>query len=172
MKLLWTKSNNIGSRLIQWGTGGDCSHFAVCFDDRPGGYGLVFHSSMVGANLDFLGSFQGNHQIVHCLEPSQELDEEKIYLALVSRFNHKPYDKLAYLYFALRVLGLKLFRIPLPSRNIWGNKDFLLCTEMGQALKDAGVPHMPDIQDYGMISPPSLFINFTVDPFWRNTLAL
>ena len=167
MKLLWTKSNNIGSKLIEWGTGGDCSHFAVVFDDRPGGYGILFHSHITGAGLDYFGSFTEKNQIVHAMEPKYPLNEEAVYQALVSRFNHRPYDRLAYLYFGVRVFMLKFFGVPLPQRNRWGDRDALLCTEVAQALSESGVIGLPDLKDYAIISPQSLYNIVTSScPLW------
>lgn len=158
MKLLWTKRNSLGSKLIEWGTDGDCSHFAVVFDDKPGGYGLVFHSTLTsGVNIDWLGDFEKSNEVVHVMVPACEIDEEVIYQSLVQRFYHKGYDKLAYIYFALRVLLFKGFGVKLPVKNLWGDKNRLLCTEMAKALKDSGVMGLPDLADYAMISPYSLY---------------
>lgn len=168
MKLLWTKRNNFGSRLIEWGTDGDCSHFAVVFDDKPGGYGLVFHSHITGVGIDWFGSFCQDYEIVHQMQPKYPINEEAIYQDLVGNFYKRPYDKLAFLYFGLCLVMRKLFGRPLPTRNQWGNKDRLLCTEIACALAQSGVVGLPDLADYGIITPTDLFkIISSVCPLWE-----
>jgi hypothetical protein len=145
MKLLWTKRNNFGSKLIEWGTDGDCSHFAVVFDDKPGGYGLVFHSHIQGVGLDWFGSFVEHYQIVHCLQPKYPINEETVYQSLVSRFCGKEYDQLAFIYFGLCLAAHKLWGLKVPLHNQWGDKNLPLCTEIAAALQDCGIIGLPDL---------------------------
>ena len=157
MKLLWTRRNTFGSKLIEWGTDGDCSHFAVVFDDKPGGYGIVFHSTTaIGVGLAWFGAFRQNYEIVHQMQPKYPINEEAVYQDLVGNFYGKSYDKLAFLYLGICLAGHKFFGRPLPVRNQWGNKDQFLCSEIYTALSQSGVIGLPELGDCGMLSPTKL----------------
>lgn len=161
MLFLFTKSDNIGSNLIQWGLDEGCSHFAMCFDETPDGYGIVLHSSLMGVSLAWFHDFIKTHQIVYCLKPKVTFDEEGAYRAIVDRFYGRPYDYKAFCYWVWRGLLRKYFGRKYPIQNKWGDQRDFLCTEIAKALQlssclcfDVG---LQDVSDLGMISPFQLY---------------
>lgn len=167
MRLLWTRSPKIGSRLIRWGLGEKASHFAVVFDDRPGGYGLVFHSKFTGVGLEWWGHFQKHNEVVYQITPDTTLEsEEALYQEILSRYYGSRYDTKALLYWAWRTILKKLFGWPIPPRNAWGDEGAYLCTELAEALTRS--PFMPaelkavTVSDYGMVTPQNLYNRMTV----------
>jgi len=168
MKLLWTKSNKIGSKLIRWGTNSESSHFCVLFDDKPGGYGIVFHSQFTGVNIKWFGEFQRSNTIVKCLSPKLKINEEALYQILVSNYYGKPYDNLAFLYWTLSVLAHKVFGTDFPTHNQWGDREAFLCTEIGQDLFQLANLKVNKGKDFGMITPDDLFTFFEESDLWQS----
>ena len=170
MILLWTTSKKIGARIIRWGLGSDCSHFAVMFDEDLGERAIVFHSTSRGVGIDWLGSFLKENTIVHSLGPRIPLTlqgEEAIYRKILASNIGVKYDYKALLYWVVWGLMAKMFGTGMPSRNRWQSKKDFLCTEVAPTIiagMGLEVPHF----DFAMVAPHDLYeylsddINFAV----------
>lgn len=134
MRLLFTKNHNVGSKLIMWGTEGDCSHFAAEFDEC-----LVLQSNMLqGVNLTSTNEFMNHNEIVHELKFELPLDmEEAVYQPLVKRLAGKTeYDRKAMCYWALCVINHRITGAPIPEVNKWGDPKKFMCIEVAEQLPD------------------------------------
>lgn len=169
LSLLFTTSDKPLSRLTRWGLETDCSHFAVGFDiHRPSG--IIFHSNVVGVELAFYREFQKNNRIIHALGTyglSLE-DEEKVYLAIVSKAYGGSYDYGAWAFWALNILGNKLFNLDVSKKNLWNSKNSYLCTEIYQGLSGLHVSDhvtFPRIDNTSMIKPHEIYEVLRACPF-------
>ena len=138
MKLLFVKSNKVGSRVIRWGLRSDCSHFAVCFDEDSLGSGIVFHSYGLGTKLEWLGEFDKHFEVVHALEFKTKLavcDEETIYQRLLQLYSGKRYDYPALAWWTWRALLNRLFGVPIGVKNRWSVEGMLLCTAVAGGIE-------------------------------------
>lgn len=150
IRLVWTKNNLVLSKLIRWAFAEPVSHFAMCFDDR-----LVFHSSLTGAEPVWARRFLATHDIVFTLmlRVPPEI-EDKIYDRIYAQFwRSRPYDWGAFFYFFVTGLAHKVFGRPMPTRNLWGDRDSYLCIEIAEVLRPA--IDLPDELD--MLTPMALY---------------
>lgn len=159
MKLVWTKSNLILSVLIRWGLDVDCSHFILVFES-PGG-GLCFESNLLGTHPKFWKNDQKTLTIVHELDVKLPVEtENKVWDVVVDKYDGKPYDYGAFVYFAWRAILKKIFKIPMPAKNKLEKSGTYLCDEVYQALVDAGA--LPDLGiDIAMSSPHDVFVKLS-----------
>lgn len=169
MRFLFSTSKKPVSKLIRWGLGTDCSHFALAFDEGPSGKGIVFHSRLQGVGIDWFSLWSKENKIIHALEFKEKLEpeiEEMIYLSIVERYIGKPYDQGAFAYWSLMVLKKKLVGGGLPSRNLWGSKGSFLCTALAEALREAPIncPELVGVKDLEILSPCSLFKILSTSP--------
>lgn len=161
MKLLFVKSNQIGSKLIRAGLQEDSSHFAVCFDDQAKGSGIVFESNAKGAVLSWFGHFKKTHYLVHALsfkEPMSLEAEEEIYRSMLVQYSGQGYDWRALGYWILQVIGNRVLGLPIAKQNVWQQAGYNLCTGLAGGIpciagwaKENGV-------DLEMIGPTSLYL--------------
>lgn len=142
MKLLFVSSKLIGSRLIRWALKDDCSHFAVCFDEKERletrGSGIVFHSEASGAKLEWFGEFRKTHHIVSALSfktPVTALDEESIYQGMLETYSGQGYDFKALAFWIWRGALWRAFGVPLPAKNRWAVNGYSLCTGLAGGVK-------------------------------------
>lgn len=159
MKLLFVTSNLPGALFIRWGLGTDCSHFAVCFDEEAEGSGIVFHSILGGATLEWFGEFKKNHTIMHALEfktPLTLQDEEDIYQSMLANYSGQGYDVRAFLFWVWRGVLNKFFNVPIPNKNAWAVDGYNLCTAMSQGIKWIKQYAEEKKIDLEMISPHAL----------------
>lgn len=155
MKLVWVKGNKALSKFIMWGLKEPVSHFAIIFDDK-----IVFHSDLLGVRLAWLPSFMETHEIVFSMDfPEATLeDQEGIYQNIITKFDGKPYDYKAFLYFAWRGMLWRFLKKPFPAKNAWGSANGFLCTEMATVLPDHIVPKEVKEKDIAMMSPYRLWL--------------
>lgn len=155
MKLVWTKSNRILSKLIRWGLGVDCSHFLIVFESPAGG--LCFESNLLGTHPKFWKTDKKTLTIVHQIDLPLSVEvEDHVWDVVVDKYDGKGYDYYAFAYFAWRVLLKKCFNIAMPPKNKWAQNGSFLCDEVYVALIDAGV--LPDLGiDIAISSPHDVF---------------
>lgn len=137
MKLLWTTSDRLLSRVIRWATNSPCSHFAICFDEDDEGNGLVFHSGPRGTEILWLWEFLQSHRVVWALETWEPLPlekEERIYKSILKSESGLAYDYAALLWWGWRALLKKFFWVPLPETNAWQSGARRLCTGIAPAV--------------------------------------
>ena len=179
MKLLWVSADKFGSRMIRWGLGSDCSHFAVCFDEQDSltygvPRGIAFHSYGMGTQSLMLRDFLKFYTVIHALEPIASVDEEAVYQAVINEEDERPYDYAALLWFSWRGLLAKIgFQpIELGELNQWQSEYARLCTGIAPTvLKALGIA-LPKGVDPELIPPHDLFRlltgtgKFTSNPRW------
>lgn len=160
MKLLFVRSQLLGSRLIRWGLEEECSYFAICFDDQAKGSGIVFESKASGAELSWFGHFKKTHYLIHALSFNEPMDleaEESIYQSILAQYSGQGYDWRALGYWVLQVIGHRLLKLPISRQNAWQQAGYNLCTGLA-----AGVPWIAgwaqeSFIDLEMIGPESLY---------------
>ena len=147
MKLYFTTSNLIFSKVIRWALKEPCSHFAVCFDDR-----VVFQSNLVGTSLCWADVFRSKNVVVKEISLNLSLEQEEAIYQNLIRMSSKPYDWVAFFYFCYRGLLFRLFNKPLPAHGPQRSGAYL-CTEVAYALKP-----IADIkEELAIISPYKLY---------------
>lgn len=154
MRLLFSKNNKIGSYLIRWGTEGDCSHFAVEFDDC-----FVLQSNMKqGVNALSSNEFFQHNELVHSIQYNLTLEqEEQIYKVMIKKLAGKvSWDFMAALFWMKEIIKHRIFDSPIPKVNAWGDPNRMMCIELASQLPDwifAG--NKPESLD--LMSPQTLF---------------
>ena len=136
ISFLFTTSNLPFSAITRWGLNTDCSHFAVGFDLNRAS-GIVFHSDFKGVRVQFYDDFKKHNRVIHRLEFTQSLSllqEEAIYSAIVYNKLSKGYDYGAFAFWAINIIGNKLFNLDICKNNLWESKDSYLCTEVFSGL--------------------------------------
>lgn len=129
MRILATKNNKIGSKLIMWALG-KASHFAIEFDY------LVAHSNHNGVHFRWASNFRQENSVVKEVTLPFTLDQEERCFQAVGKLEYRQYDLPAFWYYAFRVILFKLFKIPIPKINPWNTPDKLLCVEIAKVLPD------------------------------------
>jgi len=134
MRILFSKNNRIGSKLIRWGSESDSSHFAVEFD------GCVILQSNIanGVNLTSTNEFLKHNEIVHeVVFNIPTAMEEEIWQPLIKRLpGVVQYDYSGLLYWAWVVAKHRLFNTPIPDVNKWGDPKKYMCVEVASELPD------------------------------------
>jgi len=141
VRILFTKSDLIGSNTIRWGLEEPVSHVAIQF----GNY--VAHSTWGGVDIDHLTTFTKHRQIVFAVDIKG--DENKI-SELLSKYESKSYDFTGLIYFILMAVRRKLFGIALPKTNKWAKDNTFLCTELATKLVEG--------KENGIITPYELYL--------------
>lgn len=153
MRLLFTKNNKIGSKLIRWGTEGDCSHFSVEFD------GTVILQSIMdgGVGITSTDHFLKHNDIVHELKFDLPLqDEEAIWKPLVKKLvGNSSWDFKAGLYWALQVIKHRITGSEYPKNNKWDDAKKYMCVEVAKELPD--FIFGGDKPSLDFVSPQTLF---------------
>lgn len=137
MKVLFTKSNKIGSRLIRAVTGEDISHCAITvLEDTH-----VLHSSTSGVTLLPIEEFISTNDVVRQIElPSlMTSEEDEIYndINIINKYLGKPYDYMAFIYLGIR-LSLRFLGISTPKVNLFNISGMFICTELVDEVVDIG----------------------------------
>lgn len=153
MKLIWTRSNSLLSKIIRAITDDDCSHFCiVLYDGRPGE--IMFHSNLLGTHPMFLKTFLESKEIVHSVTiPCSIENEDSIWDEIVSNYDGKSYDYLGAIYLGYRKFLYRCFKIPMPNKNVASSPDRFFCDEVSKVLKDLNIPIASDLDtphDYYM----------------------
>jgi len=124
MRIIFTKSDSIMSKMIMGATGEPCSHCAIQYGP------VIIHSNLWGVHIEWAALFFQKAEIVAeiPLLPEQE-NLTKLHLLLMQT-NHSYYDVGALLYLGLKFSLRNLFKISLPQVNLWQDKHLFLCTEL------------------------------------------
>lgn len=154
MKLIWTKSKLPLSVLIRNFLGSDCSHFAIVFESR--GSGLMFESNLLGTHPRFYKTALKHMEVVHELDIILTIEQENdIWDEIVEKFDGRKYNYKGFLYFCYRAILKKLFKMPLPDKNIFSQPGTYLCDQIFEAL---GILSKEEIGiDLAMVSPQHLY---------------
>ena len=165
IELLFTTSDYKFSRLARWALKSDCSHFAIAMDR-----GIVFHSNFSGAHIEPYSVFMQKNKIIHSLTfklPLRISQEERVYQKLIKLNYGKRYDIGAMLFLGLNLIAKKIFSLPLSKKNLWEDKDLLICTEVYSSLLELelGTITFPKIEKLTMTKPHELFLELSSLPF-------
>jgi hypothetical protein len=136
MRLLFTKSSSPLSKLIRWGAGEPCSHFAIGFNDQ-----LLFQSNLLGTGIEYMPQFLKVQTVVKEIYiPLAKETEDKIYDAIMPGWTGHPYDYRAFAYLSWRALLHKSFGVAFAKQNPWSDKTAFLCVGLVACLDVDGVP--------------------------------
>lgn len=116
MKIIFTKSNYIASKIIRNVTKEDVSHVAIQ------NAGFVIHSNFTGCRIDVIQDFLQHSDIVHSVEIPY--NRELLHSALQLVGSHKSYD-----FGGMFYLWLRAYLPFLPKKNLWQSSSMYLCTE-------------------------------------------
>jgi hypothetical protein len=150
VKILFVKSNLLGSKIIRWGLNEESSHVAIQFNS------LIVHSSVFGVSLVWNKSFYKHYKVVNELDYSDRLDlreEDKVFCGIMDNYDESRYDYSALIYFIFRGLLKKLFKIPFPNKNPLNEANSFLCTELISKLPKRLTVDI----DYSITSPDRLY---------------
>ena len=158
MKIHWTKSKLVGSRVIQWMLGEDCSHLSLCFGEGP--YAVVIESTLfTGVRPTWNATFEKHHTIVHTLDlPVDAGVEQEMYQAIIDRVGGKAYDWKAVLFWGVKI-ALSKIGITMP-RNQWADRGSIYCVEVLSAIREYLEIMGADLSllDKQMMSPHDAYI--------------
>jgi hypothetical protein len=126
MRVLFTKSDLCGSKLIRWALEEPVSHVALEHD------GVVLHSTWGSVDLDALGTFLEHREIIYTIDvPDYGLADM---IELANRYEGSSYDFTGLVYFSVAALLRKFLNVPLPKSNTWNTPGQFLCTEVASLL--------------------------------------
>lgn len=154
MRLLWTTSDSLAARAIQYGTDGDCSHVAIAFDRLGSVENKVFHSQIgTGAQQIPLYRFMKEYRIVHAigLPMISVLQERDLYIDYLKKYSGQVYDYPAMAYWIYRATLLKAFNVGLPRHNPLAVDHANLCTELLKPV--CNLLNISLGYDFEMVSP-------------------
>lgn len=124
----------------------------------------MFESNLLGTRLDYWPFFETRvSRIVHQIRIDLDKDtEDRLYDEVIRKFGHLKYDWSGFFYFLWRALLLRVFKVPMPTRNAWGNPNQFLCVGLIKGLDTEGLPTwlrqaINNIPDCDMISPEALY---------------
>lgn len=118
MKVLFTYSDNIISRLIRKVTKEEISHTVIKIGD------FVVHSNFLGLNIVPYVRFKEKNIILYSIDITDKTKEEYT-INIVNTHFKTPYD-----FGALFFLGLRyLLPFLVSKQNLWQNTSMFLCTE-------------------------------------------
>ena len=167
MKLLFVRSQLLGSKLIRWGLRESCSHFAVEFGDL----GVVFESKLQGgAQIHKIEEFHRTHETVHTLAFTYPQDTDAVFQTMMKKFLGDRYDFYAFFFWCKCVLANRLFGTPIPKKNLWAKHGYNMCTELASGIEWIRLWAEATGTDLEMIGPETLYFellrtgNFTVVP--------
>jgi hypothetical protein len=150
MKLVACSGTNILDKAIMWSLDEPAAHFAIIMDRN-----LVFHSNLMGVNIEGLDYFLTTHKIVKAIDPGATNDQENdVYNRIVDKLDGMPYAWEDFAYFCYRASLYKFFNKPLPDSlpsDLQGSKG-ILCTMIAQALPPEWIAPL-NPSDLGIISP-------------------
>lgn len=163
MRLIFTRRKNIESKLIQWGTESDSSHFAIVLYEET--VPIVLQSNFLGVDFQSWKMFSKHAEVVHqIIYPMSQSEEDQIFDEVVKNIIGEEYDWGAFAYFGWRCFLFKVFKIKFPEVNAWARTDRSLCVELAYAMPDRVVPFMVKQMDLGMVYPSKLF---SLIGFWK-----
>jgi hypothetical protein len=119
LKILFTRSTRIGSKLIRWGLKEPTSHVAIESS------GLVFHANPSGVIIEPLEHFKKHSETLFEVELEDGLDSLK---KQINTHWRAPYDWGSVLWLTLRSL-LKKVGIKISKANLMNSTNMFICHE-------------------------------------------
>lgn len=149
MKIVFTKSNNIFSKLIRFFLNEPVSHMAIVFDEK-----IVFQSNLLGVSIAWYETFKKKNDVVYEFDFNTVLEkEEELYQNVITVNDEKDYDFAAFFYFSWRAILYKFFKIPIPRFNKFNNINQYLCIEILKFFKKD-----IDSNELAMLSPFQVYL--------------
>jgi hypothetical protein len=140
MRILFTRSNKPGSKLIRSITEEPVSHCALL----DGLY--VIHSNFEGVNIVSYEQFKQDNKVIYSIIVPNSWAKMK---RLMARFSDAGYDYGAFFYLGLSLVLRKWFKLPLPKANLWNSTGMFICTEfVSQYLNREGAAMLTPYQLY------------------------
>ncbi len=135
MRILFTKSDSILSKVIRAVTKEPVSHCAIECS------GWIIHSNLYGVHVELPQNFLNHSEIMYSVEIP--FDPNKV-MATLAKDEFKFWDIGAALY-----IGLRCWLPFLPKKNLWQSSDMYLCTEwVMDALEEVPDPMITPYQLY------------------------
>jgi hypothetical protein len=153
MKIVFTASDKILSKVIRWGLDEPCSHVVLVFDNE-----IAFHSNLSGAHVDWWNGMKNHLRVVDEIDLPMSLEEEEsVYQGILKSAYGHSYDYLGFMFFVFRGLMYKFLKVPFPEDNKWKTSGADLCVEVLQYLPQRlGIVTPKNIS---IISPHKLCLN-------------
>jgi hypothetical protein len=142
IELCFTRSNNLGSRIIRNVLEEPVSH--VCFMVEN----AVIHSNFYGVHVDLKKRFMTENIVVYRIPLKYKFPDLQERLQYLMQF-YAPYDYTGFIYFAWRAVLRRFLGIPLPDKNKLNQKNAYLCTEFATMILDE--------KEHGIITPYQLY---------------
>lgn len=142
MKIVFTKSNRLFSKLIMAVTDEPVSHVILEFGE------FVIHSNLLGLHVESKESFYKTSFPVFSVD-CHDLEEHPLFHLLASE-EHSLYDFGAFLFLGISLLARHYLRIPLPKSNLWQATGMFICTEW--------ITRVIDQKEDSMITPYKLYL--------------
>lgn len=121
IRILFTRSNLIGSKLIRWGLEEPVSHTAIEYD------GLVFHANHLGVIIEPIGHFTKHSTVVYLVDVPDPDGLTKL-RRMTTKYWRAPYDGGSVAWLSIRAL-LKKIGIKLKKANLWNSSSMFICHE-------------------------------------------
>lgn len=127
MKILFSASDLIGSKIIRNITEEDVSHCAIYLDN----FNLVIQSVFSGFDIKSVEEFRVVNRIVHSVEVVKSKGEEADFLVDVIKKNFgRWYDFGGLVFIGISLLLKKYFNRKMPTQNLWSDSSFDYCIEL------------------------------------------
>lgn len=120
MRVLFTRSNLLGSKIIRSLTGEDISHVALEMD------GIVIHARFDGVEIEGLPHFLEHNEIVRAYSVVGD-NRKRFWEAML--LEGSKYDYKAFFSIGLRLILRKSLGIVIPSLSDWAIRRQYICTE-------------------------------------------
>ncbi len=122
---VFTISPSTIGQMISWGLGQRMSHCGLKIEF--GNSHLIVHSDLGGLQVDPVNKFLVDRIILAELPTNISPDT---LIAKMDEYANRKYDLGGFAYWALRILGTKLFGLPTMKRNLWAAPRAFLCSEL------------------------------------------
>lgn len=166
MRILFTKSDTILSKLIRNVTEEPISHCALEFNFSSC-YRYVVHSNIKGLHKEPLCSFKETSEVVFALERKennffQDVNDFWKLQRLLEKYPKAPYDFGAFLFLGASLFLRDRLNLPLPKSNLWQSSGMFLCTEW--------VSEFVNEKDDSMVTPYQLYLEIKDTGEWQDSI--
>ena len=155
MIILFTRNDNLSSKIVRFVVGEDVSHVALQIGP------FVVHSDLFGIKVEHGVHYLQKNQVVRKLIFKNTVCIDDI----VNKHWDKKYDFKGMLYLGWRAMLKKIFRIPFPDTNRFGKDNAYMCTEVlefvrydriAEALEGVNLDTVTPHQLYKILEPFSI----------------
>ena len=152
MQIIFSKNKSPLSRAIRWVLNEPCSHVAFVFGDT-----WLLQANLLGMNTHWFAQWLEKNDVVQELTyPMDKISEWLLLHQIADQYLDAKYDYSAFAYFAVRALAHKFFKIPMPTRCPWNNRQKYLCEEV-VGIIPRQITKLPDGLDLAAITPFGMY---------------